>query len=341
MGSFRRRIQLTGKSTYTVSLPKEWVRNLGLGAGDELSVDVMPDYSLKVYPLRSMRREVWRVREVWVNSNDPDASVMEVLSAYLAGYDTIKVKGAELSTLKYVAGVARKKAIGLEILEEGTEEVTLYSVMNTSTLTMRQALDKVMSTVRSMLDDVEESLISLREEVAKSVVERDDVVDKLFLLVMRQLNQALLGEISLGEIGLSSLPEAIYVVIAVKSVERIGDHAVLMAQKLVESSKKLILTDEALNLFRAAKEAYIHSSKAFRTLNRGEVLKVLEASKKFEVLDKAVKENVATLMPFPEANVVLDSVRRVKAYSLDIAESALNLMTLREVMGEGTPIKLG
>ncbi|MFN4045999.1 MAG: AbrB/MazE/SpoVT family DNA-binding domain-containing protein [Acidilobaceae archaeon] len=40
-----RRVQLTGKTTYIISLPKEWARSIGLTKGSRVFVEVLPDNS--------------------------------------------------------------------------------------------------------------------------------------------------------------------------------------------------------------------------------------------------------------------------------------------------------
>jgi len=45
-----RKIQLTGGSTYIVSLPKGWVEGMGLGRGSVVSVSRMDDLTLCIQP---------------------------------------------------------------------------------------------------------------------------------------------------------------------------------------------------------------------------------------------------------------------------------------------------
>ena len=45
-----RKIQFTGKSTYIISLPKQWVTDLGLKQGDQISVGRKGISSLQITP---------------------------------------------------------------------------------------------------------------------------------------------------------------------------------------------------------------------------------------------------------------------------------------------------
>ena len=45
-----RKVQLTGKSSYTVSLPKVWATQLGLKEKSRVALSTLPDGSLRVTP---------------------------------------------------------------------------------------------------------------------------------------------------------------------------------------------------------------------------------------------------------------------------------------------------
>lgn len=334
-GPIRRRVQVTGGSTFIVSLPKEWARSVGLKQGSEVLIEVLPDYTLRVSPPYAEGRQRARVREVEVDAGSLGAVAMEILSAYLAGYDTIRVRygGADHDAVRRAVDVARSKAIGLEVLEERAGELTLYSVVDTSSLAMREALDKMANCTRLMLEDVEAGMARCDEEVLRSVVERDDVVDKLFLLIVRQLNQLLLGELSPSELGLVALPEALHVMISVRSVERIADHAVLISENLLKAPREAMITDQVVNLFAKTKEVYVNAVRGFRSLNRRYASRVLALVEELRGLEEDVSQGIASLVGVPEAYLILDSIGRIKAYSLDIVESTINMITIREMVG--------
>jgi len=48
-----RRVQITGGSTYIVSLPKGWAESLGLKPGDYVQIVRQPDMSLLLIPGRA------------------------------------------------------------------------------------------------------------------------------------------------------------------------------------------------------------------------------------------------------------------------------------------------
>ena len=55
-GEETRKIQFTGKSTYIISLPKQWVTDLGLKQGEQVSVDRKGISSLYVTPYNTRKK---------------------------------------------------------------------------------------------------------------------------------------------------------------------------------------------------------------------------------------------------------------------------------------------
>ena len=70
-----RRIQKTGTSTMTVSLPKDWINSQGLKAGDSVSMQVMPDGTVSVDPRSDRRREPAR-RIIRIEREESEVSIM-------------------------------------------------------------------------------------------------------------------------------------------------------------------------------------------------------------------------------------------------------------------------
>ena len=50
-----RKVQVTGGHSFVVSLPKNWVNDVGLHARDPVAVMVQPDSSLLIIPRRDIR----------------------------------------------------------------------------------------------------------------------------------------------------------------------------------------------------------------------------------------------------------------------------------------------
>jgi phosphate uptake regulator len=51
-----RRVQCTGRGSYIISLPKEWVDDLGLNRGSEIAFNIQPDSTLTLVPRKIMEK---------------------------------------------------------------------------------------------------------------------------------------------------------------------------------------------------------------------------------------------------------------------------------------------
>ena len=83
-----RKIQLTGGSTYTLSLPKPWVEEMELNPRDGVRVDWRPSGALRLSPLN---RANFQTRTVAINAaNLPTDSLHDhLMGAYISGVDKI------------------------------------------------------------------------------------------------------------------------------------------------------------------------------------------------------------------------------------------------------------
>ncbi len=333
-GSFVRRIQVTGGSTYIVSLPKEWVKSVGLKHGSEIYIDVLPDYSLRIQPSPS-DSFIPREKEIVVTPESLPIAIIEILSAYLAGHGSIRLRyeNVDIRDVVKVIENARSKAIGLEVFEERDKEIMLYIIVDTSYLTLKESIEKLTNTTRGMLEDLERLMKTGNHSIVGSIVERDNVVDKLFLLAMRQLNQILSGKLSPFSQGLEHLPQALNLVVFLKSVERIADHTVLLAKNLVKIRFGSDVDMMFLELFKLTKNVYKLAVRGFNKKDRTYASKVLRHIEEARLLDNGIREKLSVNGVSPEVFLVLDSLRRIRAYSIDIVEAAINSIHVTEALG--------
>ena len=82
-----RKIQLTGGSTYVVSLPKDWIIENDLHKSDTVSVEELATGDLRISSIRN--REIRRISVI--NTDDINEGLLDLMiGAYIAGADVIK-----------------------------------------------------------------------------------------------------------------------------------------------------------------------------------------------------------------------------------------------------------
>ena len=303
-----RTVQLTGRSTYIISLPKEWMEQMGIGKGDKLRL-VRKNSEISIYPEEVKLKEEEKAVKV---IPERGSMIRAVLSCYMEGYNKIEIAPVRgefsLSDLEELREFIKRGLIGAEVVVEDKNRVMINVLLGPPQLPFTQALMRLYWMVSRMMDYLEE-LVRGEESVRDAVIRSDDDVDRLCYYLLRQLKLSIKNIKVLKESGLEDLSAAIDYSLVVKFLERISDHIVGIA-KVMGKEKEGV--DEALKLSRSIFESAFGS---ISSLNYEKAEKTVEESKKIrEKLMKMVKDNL-----------LMEHIARIAEYSGDIAEIALDI----------------
>jgi phosphate uptake regulator len=221
-----RKAQLTGGSTYTVSLPKEWAKGVDLETGDTLRLYTR-ERSLIVEPTAT-ETDPWTV-SVDVDEVPAD-QVRRILHAlYTAGFDRITLTASTgFGSNRRVITTTARRFIGLETLESTDTRITLQSLLDSSTVSIDESAVQLERVALSMHEDAVTALLEGDGVAADEIVDRDDQVDRLYAMISRHHQRSIE---SLQETDVLTLTPAElhdYQTTA-RQLERVADHAVKLA----------------------------------------------------------------------------------------------------------------
>jgi len=224
--------------------------------------------------------------------------------------------------------------IVLEVIEESRNELILQSLLNYRDLSLEKAMQSMSRLVASMLEDVMRALHENDLELAKDVIQRDDEVDRFYLLTVRQLKAAIEDPQLSEKIGIKCPRECLGYRLVTKSMERIGDHAELMAQNIIKLDCGI---DESDLIFQMGVHVHNIFTDAVRSLAENDVKHanmVIANSKKAVTigasLAKKNRKNADICISGTEMRSIIESLKRISEYSADIAEVSIN-MRIREL----------
>lgn len=331
-----RKVQLIGRSTFVVSLPKDWARRMGLTPGATVSLVPEPDGSLRVVP-PSLRGPKKPESKLMVTEGMSEGAVIrELMSRYLAGYKLLKVE-LPVEAHKYreiIRRVIASKMIGVEILEDSERKMVLQVLVNVEELPVTAVVQRMGQIAAGMISDSVEGLLMGNLEFVNEVAERDDLVDKLYLYLLRQLNASIRGFVNVREIGLRCIEESIEYAVVGKSIERVADHSqkiALNAETLIQSSIDVRELGEELKAMASlAREVFVSSVRCFLSRDRSRALnlmdeyppKLVEAERRLLHKVSEVPYNARGYMPL---RLIADSLRRICDYSMDVLEATIDL----------------
>lgn len=338
-----RKVQLTGGSTYIVSLPKRWVQQMGLQRGSLVSITKLDDLSLRIQPKRADKGE--KPRRATINVFDGDAPmnvVRRVISAYLLGYNIIQVSNTENridSGQRFaVKDFTRKKLVGTEILSDLPQDLTLQVLISYSELSVKDALRRMTVIAASMHREAITTLSEDMPRLAREIISMDDEVDRFSLYIIRLLKVAVSDSLILRESGLRSPRECLGYRLITKSVERMADHAVNIARNsltltLSHMSEEILnelrnVSDSAVMVFEHAVEALFDGNYAAadRVMEMAEKTRSMEAGAIQKIIKNASPEDV------PALRLIIESILRTAEYGSDIAEVVLNMTIQGEIL---------
>lgn len=343
-GEELRKVQVTGGSTFIISLPKTWVEQMGLQRGSVVKITQKDDLTLCLTPQGADTSDSQSKAIITPTPEDtPESIVRRVVSAYLMGYNIIQLKSKQQrldSGQKFqVKDFTRKKLVGTEILSDLPTDLTLQVLLSYAELSVKDALRRMSIIAASMHRD---AIIALGEEqthLAREIVAMDDEVDRFNLYIIRLLKVAVADGHILKESGLKSPRECLGYRLITKSVERMADHAVNIAQNRLALALSVVdeevlgemtkLSDFALEIFESAMSSVFDGdyNEADSVLDMALRTREMEA----EILHKIVKQ--APPEEVPALRLIVESISRTAEYGADIAETVLN-MTVRDAVIE-------
>jgi phosphate uptake regulator len=338
-----RRIQFTGRSTYILSLPKKWMNEMNLKAGDLVNIVRDTNHSLSIVPNSLRSSDSLNEATALIAQVESGNSLKrKVISMYLAGYNIVhlKSKSGRISPAQRdaIREVIRRNLVGTEIIADSSEIITVQVLLTLPELSVNTAVRRMFLIATAMHKDAMSALGELNHELAEAVIKSDDEVDRFSLYILRNLVMATQNERALQEMGLKGTADCLSYRVAVKSIERVADHAVGISSKHLRLNQKLPkeVFDKIQNMSQLSLSVLSDSVEAFlrrdyvladSVVDKAEDMRKLEA----DVISFLDKQNGRGESANVDIKIILEDIRRTAEHASDIAEAAMN-QTIREVI---------
>ncbi|HYA32425.1 MAG TPA: PhoU domain-containing protein [Candidatus Bathyarchaeia archaeon] len=322
-----RKVQLTGKSSFTVSLPKTWATQLGLKEQSRVALSMLPDGSLRVAPnehVKPQERGVFKIDTLF-----DDALARHMIAIYIAGYDTFELRAQKIrSDQRETIRDMSYRLIGMEVVEETAKSVVIQDFLSPNELQVRKSIRRMHLIIESMLADATKSLLKNDPDLANDVVVRDRDVDRHYLLTLKRL-QAMV-KTPFAEASDIGANESLEYYLTAVSLERIADHATKIARCVLTLDGGSVPEDVRNGVNEASDLSNKIIQLAMDALSKLDTKLAEEAinakSRQLPIL-KRLEETTLDL----DAHVALpiycivNSIDRVADYGMNIAEVAINL----------------
>ena len=325
-------MQLSGGSTYIISLPKDWIEDLKIKVGENVMIVKNSNNSLTLFPREKSEQKKKSTAVIPSSQKDSGEFIKrKIIAAYLAGYKTVKIKtkGMRIPSehSKSVRDLVRSAMIGTEIVESSSESIVIQVLTRLPELSFDTALKRMYLMASNMVRESIEALEKTDTIHADEISNMDDEVDRFSLYMRRNLVLAVGNESVLQDMGLRKPSDCLGYRTVVSRIERIADHASLIAKriKFIEDEIEPKITSKIKSLSEKSLEVFEESITAMQEHDFEKAERVAE--KVNHVIDE--EKQIMSKIKETEKNVtiirfVLEDLRRIAEYSSDIAEVAID-----------------
>ena len=331
-----RRVQVTGGSSFVVTLPKEWADNQKIKKNDPVGLIVQTDGTLLV--TKKVTDElVHKTKEIDSSTiSDPAFLFRLLIGTYITGYTMIRITSKQRFP-PFVRSVVRdytQMTIGQEVVEETETVIAIKDLLNPAEMPFENTIKRMFVIVKNMHEDAIAALETQNKTLAEDVVARDTDPDRLNWLVARQTNMLMQNASLSRKMGVSPSMAMHYFMLS-RIIERVGDHAVRIAENVqpiagVELDKKI--TSAIRKASTMSMEIFDKSIISFFNSDMKDAHRNIESITALEKICGDINNMVLKqdTMIAIHVGYIAESVRRSGEYAGDISETIINLLVEQE-----------
>lgn len=320
-----RKIQATGGSSLSVTLPKKWISRMNLSDKDEIIVNQQKNDDL-VIKVKRNGNQAQNETLIVTEENYPNLKGY-IFSIYKIGINGLTIKSEDNQLVnKTTIRKLTQKLMGWEVVKEGENYIILQNIFDATVVPVSQPLQQLFAISREMLNDTGKVIIKKNNELAIDIINRDDDADKLCLLIERIYYSVLTGRLSEEELSYSAKEIGFFRDVAIQ-VERICDHIVKIARVATLDTKG-----------NDGQEFILAITKLTKILSEIENLVISEEVYKTNVLAANIN-NLKRVSFFSNDNtenynfnetIIQDSLNRIRSILSDIVEDITDQIIMKQ-----------
>lgn len=315
-----RKIQETGGGTFLVSLPKQWAKRSALTRGSFVTLVERADGCLVIDPTRQQGQ----LTETTVPISP--GLEREITAKYLLGYDIIKVeaegriKPEEREKVKTTC----RRLVGLEVIEEDARRIVMQCLLEPSALTPEKVLRREYLIASGMHREAITALLEGDERLARGVFERDEEVNRLYFLLVRQLRTVIQHPPLSEQLKISPI-DCLDLRLVASLVEGISDYAAEIAWhvcKFPEIRLPEPLLRQIAKLSELIYEAHEKAMKSVFARDFQLAMSIVNVSEEIKSILTEV-EDALTKLPsdlLMYASTIVSCLKRIYECGMDIAD---------------------
>lgn len=336
----RRKVQVVGGNTITVSLPRKWADKHRLGRDSnqqsEVSMRYMPDGTLLMSPASTNIQHQERARMHKLGAPDMDTIKRTIVADFLGGIDVIQIRfrnQIDHNVVLQVRDFVDKRLIGFDTIESeyGVDVVNM-------TQAPKFQVDKLLEIIRvqstRMMDMchqwIKDDSIDL-EKLASEMHQLELTLDRRANQMIRTLQLSVLDYWMAESVNLP-MPEIIYWSTVTKATENAADLTVAIAKTAPTTNMINLppnIRNELFELGEVVTQLFSRALSSFIQNDSGEALQVLEEQAKTSATTQ-IKWPIASADQLgASTTLIMRHLEKISAYARKIAEATIDCEAAR------------
>jgi phosphate uptake regulator len=188
---FTRRVQRTGSSSLSITLPKAWTDSMNLETGDTLRFRDLGGGRLEISPANTETPADRRQKLLRIDASDAPPKLLArlLIGAYITGQDQIIVTSRDGLTSEQHQEIRRTVAhvLGMTVVEEESGAVEVQNFVDPGKYHFHRLMGQVVRILKTELEVCRTVLTGADKSVLQQLSPMEDEVDRFYLLMVRQL----------------------------------------------------------------------------------------------------------------------------------------------------------
>ena len=235
-----RKVQRVGHSTLTVSLPRDWVRQVGLKQGGIVTLRLSEFGELVVTPGTDFEADEMTVCKINADAcKDPDLLTRMITGNYILGRDTTIIASSTDLTPEQLNAIrdSTRRLSGLGIVEQTEKEAVIQCFLDPSKFSITALISRLHKVAVSMLERTLQAMMDRKYSLAVEVLELESEADRLYWLILRQIFRAIARIPFTRHMGMESATHAVGYRAVSKNLEEIADCSETIASQIISMSE--------------------------------------------------------------------------------------------------------
>lgn len=331
-----RKVQKVGHSTLTVSLPRDWVEQVGLKQGNVVTLRRTDDGCLRLVPGLAGEKTESTVAIVKADLCREHELLSRIITGnYIQGRDSVIITSTKDLTSEHLWEIRStvQRLMGLSIVEQTPKQVVIQSFVDPSKFPVSGLIQRLHKVGLSMQQAAMTALLEKRQDIAGEVLQMENEADRIYWLIVRQL---ILGTTKLTVargIGVFNPQQVLGNRVVAKYLECIADCAENEAKEVIgikdeDYEKHMSVLEEIADMNKAVRLISENTMKAFTKLDVGLANKSIEDGARAQSRNRKISEKIVDDMSNRNVALALRSIAwhltETARYCQMIAEVTIN-----------------